>query len=161
MDYEAGDYAAADANPADRLGSGSQAPTRYPKAIAGAAGPPRCGAPGSLQEDNTVTIQLPALVTAYFLAANRQDIDAMLVPFAAEAIVQDEGEEHVGHVAIRAWMVETTQKYRVTVEPQKSEDSNGRTTVAGLVSGNFPGSPAKLRYSFTLSSDGISRLAIG
>ncbi len=46
MDYEAGDYAAADENPADRLGSGSQAPTRYPQAIAGAAGPPRCRAPG-------------------------------------------------------------------------------------------------------------------
>ena len=63
----------------------------------------------------------------------------MLVPFAAEAIVQDEGEEHVGHVAIRAWMVETTQKYRVTVEPQEAEESNGKITVAGLASGNFPG----------------------
>lgn len=44
MDYEAGDYAEADANPADWLGSGSQAPTRYPQADAGAAGPPSCGA---------------------------------------------------------------------------------------------------------------------
>lgn len=44
MDYEADDYAAADANPADWLGSGSQAPTRHPQADAGAAGPPSCGA---------------------------------------------------------------------------------------------------------------------
>lgn len=108
-----------------------------------------------------MTIQLPASVAAYFLATNRHDIDSMLVPFAAGAIVQDEGEEHVGHVAIRAWMVETTQKYRVTVEPQESEEFNGGTTVAGLVSGNFPGSPARLRFGFTLSSDGISRLEIG
>lgn len=108
-----------------------------------------------------MTIQLPAPVTAYFLATNRHDIDSMLVPFAAEAVVQDEGEKHVGHVAIRAWMIETTQKYRATVEPRESEGSNGKTTVAGLVSGNFPGSPARLRYGFTLSSDSISRLEIG
>ncbi len=108
-----------------------------------------------------MTIQLPAPVTAYFLATNRHDIDSMLVPFAAEAIVQDEGKEHGGYVAIRAWMVETTQKYRVTVESQESEGSNSRTTVAGLVSGNFRGSPAKLRNGFILSSDGISRLEIG
>lgn len=108
-----------------------------------------------------MTIQLPASVAAYFMASNRHDIDAMLVPFAADAIVQDEGKEHVGHVAIRAWMVETTDKYRVTVEPQESEEFNGRTTVAGLVSGNFPGSPARLRYGFNLSSSEIHRLEIG
>lgn len=108
-----------------------------------------------------MTIQLPAPVAAYFMATNRHDIDSMLAPFAADAIVQDEREEHLGHVAIRAWMVETTQKYLVTVEPRGFAESYGRTTVAGLVSGNFPGSPAKLRYGFTLSSDGISRLEIG
>lgn len=108
-----------------------------------------------------MTVQLPAPVIAYFLATNRHDIDSMLVPFAADAIVQDEGEEHGGHVAIRAWMVETTQKFRVTVEPRESEESSSRTIVAALVSGNFPGSPATLRYGFTLSSDGISRLEIG
>jgi hypothetical protein len=108
-----------------------------------------------------VTIQLPEPVAAYFIASNRHDIDAMLVPFAADATVQDEGKEHAGHVAIRVWMAETTEKYRVTVEPQESEESNGRTTVVGLVSGNFPGSPARLRYEFSLSSAEIYRLEIG
>ena len=108
-----------------------------------------------------MTIQLPAPVASYFLASNWHDIDTMLVPFAAEAIVHDEGEEHVGHVAIRAWMVEKTQKYLVTVEPQGAEASNGGTTVAGLVSGSFPGTPAKLHFDFILSSDRISRLEIG
>lgn len=108
-----------------------------------------------------MTLQLPAHVAAYFLATNRHDIDSMLLPFAPGAIVQDEGEEHVGHIAIRAWMVETTQRYRVAVEPRECRESSGRTTVAGLVSGNFPGSPATLRYGFTLSPDGIHRLEIG
>ncbi len=108
-----------------------------------------------------MTIRLPAPLLAYFLAINRHDIDAMLMPFAAEASVLDEGEEHGGHVAIRAWLVETTRKYCVTIEPQEAEELNGRTIVSGLVSGNFPGSPATLRYGFTLSSDGIGRLEIG
>ena len=108
-----------------------------------------------------MTLQLPAPVAAYFLATNRHDIDSMLLPFAAEAVVHDEGSEHVGHIAIRAWMVETKHKYRVTVEPQEAQKSGDRTTVAGLVSGNFPGSPAILHYGFTHSPAEIHRLEIG
>jgi hypothetical protein len=52
-------------------------------------------------------------------------------------------------------------KYLVTVEPQEAEDTNGSIAVVGLVSGNFLGSLARLRYGFTLSPDGISRLDIG
>jgi hypothetical protein len=107
-----------------------------------------------------VAIQLPAPVAAYFLAANRHDIDSMLVPFAADAVVQDEGKEHVGHVAVREWIIETIQKYQVTVEPQEAEVSGDRTTVASLVSGNFPGSPVQLSYGFTLSAADIRRLEI-
>ncbi|MGI4745651.1 MAG: nuclear transport factor 2 family protein [Janthinobacterium lividum] len=106
-------------------------------------------------------LSLPAPVSAYFLASNRHDIDSMLVPFSTDAVVQDEGEEHVGHTEIREWMVKTTRKYLVTVEPQETEELVGRTTVVGLVSGNFPGSPARLRFSFALSPAGIYRLEIG
>lgn len=108
-----------------------------------------------------MTLQLPAPVAAYFLATNRHDIDATLLPFAADAVVHDEGGEHVGHVAIRAWMVETKNKYRVTVEPQEVQEAGDGTTVAALVSGKFPGSPATLHYSFTHSPAEIHRLDIG
>lgn len=108
-----------------------------------------------------MTIPLPSPVAAYFLAANRHDIESMLVPFTIDATVQDERKEHAGPATIRAWMVETTQKYRVTVEPIRSDETNGTTTVAALVSGSFPGSPTELRYGFTLSSAGIYRLEIG
>ena len=104
--------------------------------------------------------QIPASIAAYFAAKNRRDIDAMLTPFAAAALVRDEGGEHRGHAAIRSWMEATTRKYHVTVEPQEVEERDGRTVVVGLVSGNFPGSPVRLRYGFILSPDGISRLEI-
>jgi hypothetical protein len=108
-----------------------------------------------------VTLQFPVPVAAYFLATNRHDIDSMVLPIAADAIVHDEGGEPVGHVAIRAWMVETKSKYRVAVESQEAQESGDRTAVAGLVSGNFPGSSAILHYGFSHSPAEIHRLEIG
>lgn len=108
-----------------------------------------------------MTIELPQPLTHYFAAKNRHSIDAMLTPFAGDAIVRDEGRTYTGHAAIKAWMEETTRKYRVTVEPTEASAEGQNWTVASLVSGNFPGSPATLRYRFKLSDDRIARLEIG
>jgi ketosteroid isomerase-like protein len=106
-------------------------------------------------------MNLPEPIAAYFAAKNRKDIDAMLLPFAADAIVKDEGEELRGHAPIRAWMEKTTKKYAVTVEPRKIETKDGGTVVTALVSGNFPGSPAELHYAFRLGAGKITGLEIG
>ena len=97
---------------------------------------------------------------AYFTAKNRHDVDAMLDCFAADAIVVDEAREQRGKTAIRQWIDETTRKYRVSVEVLDASESEGNTLVTGLVSGNFPGSPVKLRYAFALSDGRIVRLEI-
>ena len=104
---------------------------------------------------------LPTAVADYFAAKNRHDIDAMLASFSADAVVKDEGKEHHGSAAIRSWMEDTTRKYRVTVEVVEGAGNGDAWRVAGLVSGNFPGSPATLHYSFTLAGDGIGGLEIG
>jgi hypothetical protein len=106
-----------------------------------------------------MTLQEP--LDAYFSAKNQRNIDAMLAPFATDATVKDEGQEMHGHTAIRAWMEETTRKYGVTVEAKGVEAKDGGTVVTALVSGNFPGSPAELRYSFQLGGGKIARLEIG
>jgi len=108
-----------------------------------------------------MTIDLPKPLAAYFAAKNRHAIDAMLTPFAVDAIVRDEGRTYTGHAAIKAWMEETTRKYRVTVEPTEASADGRNWTVASLVSGSFPGSPATLRFRFTLAEEHISRLEIG
>jgi ketosteroid isomerase-like protein len=97
---------------------------------------------------------------AYFAAKNRHDVDAMLDCFAQDAIVLDEARERRGKTAIRQWIEETTRKYRVSVEVLDASESEGNSVVAGLVSGNFPGSPVKLRYAFALSDGRIVRLEI-
>jgi ketosteroid isomerase-like protein len=108
-----------------------------------------------------MTVKLPQPLADYFAAKNRHDIDAMLVPFSPNATVKDEGETHHGPAAIRGWMEATTRKYRVTVEVADATVNGHAWRIAGIVSGNFPGSPATLHYSFTLDDDRITRLEIG
>jgi ketosteroid isomerase-like protein len=108
-----------------------------------------------------MSTKLPEPLKAYFAAKNRRDIDGMLASYAEEATVRDEGQTHSGRGAIRAWIEETTRKYGVTVEVSKVATKGDRVTVAALVSGNFPGSPATLHYAFELSGGRIVRLEIG
>ena len=109
-----------------------------------------------------MSLNLPVILDRYFAAQNAHDIDAMVACFAADAAVRDEGREHVGSEAIRAWKMETSAKYRITAAPIDSRKEGDRTVVMVKVSGNFPGSPANLTYRFGFSADGqIGALEIG
>lgn len=105
-------------------------------------------------------IKLPNVISAYFDAKNRQDIEGMIATFADAATVRDEGEEHRGRAAIRAWMTETTRKYRVTARPTEVTAEGNDLVVASIVTGDFPGSPATLRYRFTLAGNSIIALEV-
>ncbi len=108
------------------------------------------------------TAALPAPLARYFAAQAERDIDALAACFSAEARVRDEGHEHVGRAAIRAWMEAARAKYSFTAEPLSTREEGGRRLVVARVSGNFPGSPVELTYRFSLSVDGeISALEIG
>ena len=108
-----------------------------------------------------MTVKLPQPLTDYFATKNRHDIDGMLVPFAPDASVRDEGETYRGSAAIRNWMDATTRKCWVTVDVTGATANGQAWRVAGVVSGNFPGSPATLHYNFTLAGEQIKRLEIG
>jgi ketosteroid isomerase-like protein len=97
---------------------------------------------------------------AYFAAKNRRDVRAMLACFREDAIVVDESKERRGKDAIGRWIENSTGKYRVSVEALDTSESDGKTVVTALVSGDFDGSPVKLRYTFTMSDGGITRLEI-
>ena len=107
-----------------------------------------------------MSTKLPEPLAAYYLAQNAHDIDAMIAPFAETAVVKDEGQERRGLKAIREWMEETTRKYRVAVEVLDVSATDGATLVTASVSGTFAGSPARLRYAFTVSQRKIQRLEI-
>ena len=105
--------------------------------------------------------KLPEPLESYFEAVNREDVDAMLTPFAANAVVTDEGKTRNGVLEVRAWIEEVTKKYHPRFEVEDVvEDGAEAAVVIGLVSGTFPGSPIRLHYAFRLSGRTITHLKI-
>jgi hypothetical protein len=106
-----------------------------------------------------MSTKLSEPLATYFAGHNNHDVDAMIGTFAESATVKDEGQERRGLPAIRKWMDETTAKSSAIAVTNVAETA-ANTTVTGLVSGNFPGSPAELRFIFTLGQGKITRLEI-
>ena len=105
--------------------------------------------------------KLPEPLASYFEAVNREDVESMLVPFAANAVVKDEGKTRSGVPELREWIEEVTEKYHTRFEVEDVvEDGAGAVVAMGLVSGTFPGSPVRLRYTFRLSGRQITHLEI-
>jgi hypothetical protein len=108
-----------------------------------------------------MTVILPEAIQAYFDADNARSADAVAAAFTYDAVVKDAGETRIGRESIRAWKIETDQKYSSTLaEPFLMTIENGKTQVVGHVSGDFPGSPVDLRYFFVLEGDKIAELEI-
>ena len=104
-----------------------------------------------------MTPDLPKPLPRYFAAQNALDADLMTACFASDAVVHDEGGTYIGSEAIRGWKQDTIAKYRISIDPLSAAQHDGKTVVLAQVSGNFPGSPAKLSYTFGVSLDGLIR----
>src|SRR5882724_5832281 len=92
---------------------------------------------------------LPSSVAHYFERANADD-----------AVVHDEGRDHVGRPAIRGWLQDTTDRYSTTFVVDSVSESSDATMVVVRLSGSFPGSPIKLRFLFQLADGLITHLDI-
>jgi ketosteroid isomerase-like protein len=108
-----------------------------------------------------MTAKLPRLLADYFAATNAHDVAAMSAAFSEDATVHDEGRDHHGLAAIRAWMKETIEKYDYQVDPLDSSRTGKKAVVLVSLRGTFPGSPITLQYDFTLEGQKVSRLEIG
>jgi len=107
-----------------------------------------------------MAIELPIPIAAYFALSNARKVDACVALFTGDAVVFDEGRERRGPSGVRAWMEEVIKKYRPTADAIRFAERDGRTIVTASVSGDFPGSPIKLRYEFSLAEEKIARLEI-
>jgi hypothetical protein len=103
---------------------------------------------------------MPAPVADYFLHANAHDADAVAACFSQDAEVRDEGHAYRGRDAIRAWKRATSTRYGATAHPVSCEITPPGCIVQAEVSGNFPGSPARIVFDFGLDGLAISALAI-
>ena len=105
-------------------------------------------------------IDLPAPLAGFFQAQNSGKTDRFLDLFTADAVVSDEAHEYRG-AAIKAWMEGAIAHYHPLHGEVIGLALSGNQTVAtARVSGTFPGSPALLRYGFTLQGGKIAALNI-
>ena len=104
---------------------------------------------------------IPRPLAEFFAAQNAGNVELLLTSFTEDAIVHDERQEHRGTAAIRAWLERTTREYHPQVELVAASEYGGSFSVDASVSGTFPQSPVRLRYTFTLIGDRVSRLDIG
>jgi len=104
-------------------------------------------------------LNLPEPIAAYF-EADRQDGQAVARCFTKDGVVLDEGKTHSGPAAIDLWKTESSAKYSYTARPHTLETQGRSYIVTSQVSGNFPGSPVDLRYTFILERGKIASLEV-
>ncbi|MCP1338037.1 nuclear transport factor 2 family protein [Idiomarina sp. M1R2S28] len=107
-----------------------------------------------------MTIRLPDAIKNYFEMSNGSVPAQASECFSQDAAVLDEGGTYKGHTAISSWIKETREKYEFSAKPINITTKDQHEIVEAEVSGNFPGSPAVLTYSFLLNNDKIQSLEI-
>lgn len=107
-----------------------------------------------------MTVHLPPPIAAYIAAENAHLPEAVAACFTEDATVRDEGKTVTGSAAIRDWKRATSEKYSPTITAVSARQEAESCTVAAQVSGNFPGSPLDMTFTFTLAGSRISALAI-
>lgn len=103
---------------------------------------------------------LPPAIAAFFAAHNTGRMDGFTDLFTEDALVGDEEHEYRGATAIREWIDEAIADYHPNAELTDLSTDGDATVATAQVSGTFPGSPAQLRYRFTLLDDKIAALTI-
>ncbi|RYD97174.1 MAG: nuclear transport factor 2 family protein [Sphingomonadales bacterium] len=103
---------------------------------------------------------LPRPIADYVAANAKLDVDAMLKPFAADAVVLDVGTRIEGHAGLRSLFEEAVIPVRAIFTPDTVRHENGQVVVEGPAHGDFKGSPIRFTYNFTLENDAIKALEI-
>jgi SnoaL-like domain len=107
-----------------------------------------------------MSIQLPDPIDRYVQIANSGKAEAVSECFAPDATVYDEGQTYEGVTAIKNWMAATRKKYDHTVTPLELAERGNQSILKARLTGNFPGSPITVNFSFVLVDGKIRSLEI-
>lgn len=107
-----------------------------------------------------MTKDLPQPIAAYVDANARLDVDGMLKPFTPKAVFVDNGKRFEGHEAIRHLLEEEVVPVKAIFTPDTVRDEGGDVVVEGPANGDFPGSPLRFTYRFTLVNGAIETLEV-
>ncbi|MDR6951109.1 ketosteroid isomerase-like protein [Ancylobacter sp. 3268] len=104
--------------------------------------------------------KFPIPIAAYVNANARLDVDGMLAPFAADAVLIDNGAVLRGAAEIRSLLEEAVVGAKAIFTPDTVRHEDGQVVVEGPGHGDFKGSPIRFTYRFTLVGDAIKALEI-
>jgi hypothetical protein len=108
----------------------------------------------------TMSVPLPPPVDLYVRIENSGDVEALSECFASNATVRDEGRTYDGLASIKEWKAGTKKQYSHTIVPLEVAHLDGKTVLKAKLTGNFPGSPVTLEFSFVLEDGKIASLEI-
>jgi hypothetical protein len=109
-------------------------------------------------------LDLPAPVAAYIHATNTFDLEALLVTFADDALVNDQLREYRGKAAIRKWADRDIIGDRVTMYVVNVIEHYGNAVVTANVDGDYDKrglpDPLLLAFYFSVHRDKVVQLII-
>lgn len=107
-----------------------------------------------------MSMDLPKPIADYVEANARLDIDGMLQPFQHDAVFIDNGKHFEGHAAIRQLLEEEVVPVKAIFTPDTAREEDGDVFVEGPAYGDFPGSPLRFTYRFTLVEGAVKTLEV-
>ena len=107
-----------------------------------------------------MTIDLPKPIADYVEANASLDVDGMLKPFVHDAVFIDNGKRFEGHAAIRELLEEEVVPVKAIFVPDTVREEDNNVVVEGPAHGDFPGSPLRFTYRFTLARGAIKILEV-
>lgn len=107
-----------------------------------------------------MSLELPSPIAAYVDANARLDVDGMLKPFAADAVLADNGAVFSGHAELRSLFEKEVVPVKAIFTPDTVRHEDGQVVVEGPAHGDFKGSPIRFTYRFTLENDAVKALEI-
>ncbi|MDQ1080266.1 nuclear transport factor 2 family protein [Pseudoroseomonas cervicalis] len=107
-----------------------------------------------------MSLHLPKPIADFVEANARLDLDGMLKPFRRDAVFIDNGKPFEGRAAIRRLFEEEVLPVKAIFTPDTLREEGGDVVVEGPAHGDFPGSPLRFTYRFTLVQGAIRTLEV-
>lgn len=107
-----------------------------------------------------MSMDLPKPIADYVEANAHLDIDGLMKPFQHDAVIIDNGKRFEGQAAIRRLLEDEVIPVKAIFMPDAVREEGNDVLVEGPAHGDFPGSPLRFTYRFTLVNDAIKTLEI-
>ncbi|WP_062013754.1 nuclear transport factor 2 family protein [Aureimonas sp. AU4] len=105
-----------------------------------------------------MSLNLPKPIADYIEANARLDLEGMLKHFRPDATFIDNGKRYEGLAEIRKLLEEEAIAVKAVFTPDTVQVEDSGVVLEGPAHGEFPGSPLRFTYRFTMANDAIKAL---